>query len=103
MKLSEENKRKLASSLVIELRSWFKKDLDIIIKVYEAIGHIKFKALRTYNFALFLVNQYEAYFKTEQGYFKTEQGLLNYVKSDLNDLSRTIRHNLVISEMLNDK
>ena len=104
MKLSEESKRKLASCLATELRSWFsKEDLDKIIKTFEAISSTEFKEFRTYNFALFLVNRYEVYFKTEQGYFKTEQGLLNYVKSDLNDLLRTIRYNLVISEMLSNK
>ena len=97
MKLSEESKRKLASKLTANLRSWFsKEDLDIIIKVYEAIGHIEFKALRTYGFALFLVNQYEAH-------FKTEPGLIDNVKFDLTDLLETIMSNLAVINLLNDK
>ena len=97
MELNEESKRKLASILAVNLRSWFSKEnLDKIIKTFEAISSTEFKVLRTYNFALFLVNRYEAY-------FKTEPDLIDYVKSDLHDLSRTIRHNLVISEILNDK
>lgn len=97
MKLNEESKHLLALSLQFSLVSWFSKEnLDNIIKTFEAISSTEFKEFRTYNFALFLVNRYEAY-------FKTELGLLDYVKSDLNDLSRTIRHNLVIIEILNDK
>ena len=68
MNLSDESKRKLASHLATGLRSWFsKEDLNKIIKTFEAISSTNFNALRTYNFALFLVNQYEAHFDTEPG------------------------------------
>ena len=98
MKLTGKSKHKLASRLVVELRSWFsKEDLDMVIKIIEAISSTKFKKLlRTYNFALFLVSQYETF-------FKTEQSLLEYVKIDLTDLLLSIKRNLVLNKMLNDK
>ena len=98
MNLSGENKHKLASCLATELRSWFsKEDLDKIIKTFEAISSTNFKVLRTYSFALFLVNQYEAH-------FNTEPGLIDYVKFDLDDLLKTIKSNLAITNiLLNDK
>ena len=97
MELNNENKRKLASRLVVNLRSWFsKEDLDMIIKMYEAIGHTKYKALRTYNFALFLVNQYAAY-------FDTKENIIYIAKLNLSEVLSTIDFNLVIKNMLNNK
>ena len=54
----------------VKLMSWFsKEDLDMIIKTYEATSNTSFRALFTiYNFALFLIDKYEAHFDTEPGF-----------------------------------
>ena len=98
MKLDGKSKHKLAIFLQVKLMSWFsKEDLDMIIKTYEATSNTSFRALFTiYNFALFLIDKYEAH-------FDTEPGLIEYVKIDLDDLLKTIKFNLAISKMLNDK
>lgn len=98
MKLDEKSKHKLAIFLQVDLMCWFsKEDLDMIIKTYEAISNTSFRDLFTiYNFALFLIDKYEAH-------FDTEPGLIDYVKFDLNDLLKTIKSNLAINKMLKDK
>ena len=98
MKLNEKSKHSLAILLQVDLMSWFsREDLNMIIKIYEAISNTNFRDLLTvYNFALFLINKYEAH-------FDTEQGLIDCVKIDLNDLLKAIKSNLAINKMLNDK
>ena len=98
MKLDEKSKHVLAIFLQVDLMRWFnKEDLNMIIKTYEAISNTNFRDLLTiYNFALFLINKYEAH-------FDTESGLIDCVKIDLNDLLKTIKSNLAINKMLNDK